>query len=518
MTPLPRSSLPLAITALLAVAVLVYQGPHLRVALEPEDTNHLETPLARAVAGQLEAGPGGLYGPYSGSRPEVLIHAPLYYRLAGLLAWPLVRGLGWSTTAAALAGGRLLALLGLALTLLAAARLARLDGGPRRAALWSGLLIAGAPLVGSLPVTVRADMLGVGLQLLGLALALDWLATPAPERHRVLIGSAVALALAVCVRQNAVVMVGLIGLLVIAAVVRGRAPRRPVLGALGLGLALVLAYYGLEQWVTAGQMLRCVFALPARFGQIAPAGLAHARTVAIEAVSRSVGLLALSLAVLVAGLGRQLRTLDAVLLALVAVEVVLAVALCRNSTGAWVNYYMPAVVLLSIVLGRVLGRWSQGPIALAPLGLIALALLGLVARNADLALDSARNRARSQAELATLLAHPAVVGTPSEQRYFAGDPARNRLAGATELTHDEWLYERFEAVGAAEPRTGWLAGALTTGPVTLVCVPDDGRRGPDDVPGLDRPLDQLGYEPLGVVGGQHLWVRRTVAAPVTPWP
>ncbi len=37
-----------------------------------------------SVARQLVFGPSELYGPFGGSNPLVLIHAPLYYRAAAL--------------------------------------------------------------------------------------------------------------------------------------------------------------------------------------------------------------------------------------------------------------------------------------------------------------------------------------------------------------------------------------------------------------------------------------------------
>src|SRR4051812_49291063 len=112
--PSPSAPGPLRpwITGMLAASAAAYLGYHLAIGLGADDTNHLETPLALAVARQLDDGPGSLYGPFSGSNPLVLIHAPLYYRLAALGAWPLAR-LGVEATAAALISGRLLALLGL---------------------------------------------------------------------------------------------------------------------------------------------------------------------------------------------------------------------------------------------------------------------------------------------------------------------------------------------------------------------------------------------------------------------
>ncbi len=507
--PAPARSgrwLALATTAALTLAVIVYQGPHLRYLFEPDDTNHLETPLARVVAAQLEHGPAGLYGPFSGARPEVLIHAPLDYRLAALIAWPLVR-LGFAPTLAALAGGRLLSLAGLGLALWGAARIVQLDRRSPRAGLWAGLLIAASPLVGSLPVTLRPDLPGLGLQLAGLALVLGWLGKPGPRPNGSLLVGAVSLALSIGMRQNQVVVVGLLAAVLVGAVALRRAPAGPVAAALGLGLGAVLAYYGLEEWLTAGQMHRAVFALPARFGQIAPAGWSHAVTVGVEAASRSIGWVALGLALMVAGPWGRPGRVDGLLAGIAAFEAGLAVVLCRNSTGAWVNYFMPAVVFLSLLLARGLDRVVERPPAPWRLAPLAIALLLIVARDADLARDSALARGQGRAELAEVLAHPALAGTTAEARYFAGDPARNRLAGNPALTHDEWLYSRFEAVDAAEPRRRWLAESLLRGPVRIVLVPDDGRRDPGEVSGLDRPLDVLGYAHAGRAGGMHLWTR-----------
>src|SRR3954449_5616886 len=63
--------------------------PWLFMALERDDVEASESPLVLAVARQITHGPRELYGPYGESNPLVLIHAPLYYRLAGLMAWAL---------------------------------------------------------------------------------------------------------------------------------------------------------------------------------------------------------------------------------------------------------------------------------------------------------------------------------------------------------------------------------------------------------------------------------------------
>ena len=71
----------------------------------------MESPLMLSVARQLVVGPWELYGPFGGSNPLVLIHAPLYYRAAALLAWPMARA-GLHPVDAARLAGRLISALG----------------------------------------------------------------------------------------------------------------------------------------------------------------------------------------------------------------------------------------------------------------------------------------------------------------------------------------------------------------------------------------------------------------------
>src|SRR5690349_18737932 len=92
----PHSALPrrparaALIWGTLALAALAQVGFNAWIGLGPDDSEHLETTRVMAAARQLTDGPSGLYGPYSGANPWVLIQAPLYYRLTGLAAWPLV--------------------------------------------------------------------------------------------------------------------------------------------------------------------------------------------------------------------------------------------------------------------------------------------------------------------------------------------------------------------------------------------------------------------------------------------
>ncbi len=83
-----------------------------------------------AAARQLTHSPWELYGPYDHGHRLVLIHAPLYYRATGLLAWPLYRA-GVDPVLATLAAGRALSVAGLLATLAAVFRLGRLRGRRR---------------------------------------------------------------------------------------------------------------------------------------------------------------------------------------------------------------------------------------------------------------------------------------------------------------------------------------------------------------------------------------------------
>ena len=127
---------PAWMTILPMISAAIMVGFWLMHAAGPEDTEALESPLILSVARQLIVGPGELYGPFGGTNPLVLIHAPLYYRLSAMAAWPWARSGVHPVTAARLAG-RTLSILGLIVTLVAASRLARLGGGSRRAGWWA---------------------------------------------------------------------------------------------------------------------------------------------------------------------------------------------------------------------------------------------------------------------------------------------------------------------------------------------------------------------------------------------
>src|SRR5262249_37894783 len=123
------------ITLVLAVSAFLFGGFRLVMALGAPDTESLESPLMLSVPRPLVAGPWDLYGPFGGQNPLVLIHAPLYSRLAAIAAWPLHMA-GLDPVTAARLAGRSLSLLGLVATLVVLFQLTCIDGAPRRAGWW----------------------------------------------------------------------------------------------------------------------------------------------------------------------------------------------------------------------------------------------------------------------------------------------------------------------------------------------------------------------------------------------
>lgn len=544
------------LVALVGLAAAGYQGYHLAIAFQPDDTNHLETPLALSTARQFIEGPEVLYGPYTARRPLVLVHAPLYYRLTALVAAPRVH-YGRDPVEASLYAGRLLSAMAFWLALVYVYEIATIDGAGLAAGLLSALLVAASAVFGSTPFTVRPDTLGVALQTAGAALVLRLLYSPPalagcsvstalsppdpdhdpepapraldPGREPVartghtptslgrqpepapdsaapcvrpwstLLCAYLAFALAACTKQHDLVAMAVSSLLLAGAWWRGRLRLAPIVVAHILAAAVLAAYYGFEQHLTGGRMFESVFRLPAAFRTVAPAGWDHVGLVFIEVAKRSAGLLALTAVV---GLGVALRLvplrrLDAALALYLVAELAATAILCKGSEGAWVNYAMQAVLWAAILTGRGLGRLAEPAadrraLRLAGLGLALVAALGLIVADARLVLVSYRNRQDDRRAVAELLADPEIARAAPRSLYFVGAPDHNRLYGRRNLAHDEWLYTAFESVGAAELRRDWLERALRSR-VRFVVEPFDARYASGWVPGLAHTLPGLGY-------------------------
>jgi hypothetical protein len=483
---------------------------HLVLAVSGDDTMNLETTLAEVAAGQLIAGPGALYGPYTGANHRVVIQAPLYYRLTGLAAWPFTAA-GLGPGSACLVAGRLISLAAFLACAAAAARLAGLDGAPRRAGPWAVALVAASPIAGPLAVTVRPDMLGVALQTAGVWLVLRAARAETPSA-RGLVPAYAAFGLAACVKQHDVAPA-----LLCSALLAGVAARRPgargaVAAAFLTGLAVVAAVYGAEQAATSGMLWETMVETPARFRRYAMGSWPYVWVVLVGVVFSSSGIFALGLAGAWARLGRwRVGRCGWLLAAGVVVELFLTGLLAYNSTGAWLNYGLQAVVFGSVLAARTLAAAFDGPARawrVVPLALVALAVLADDLRSVA---SDARREVVNVFALRALARELRARGRAPGEIYFVALPQYNRMLGRVELIHDEWLYGMFERVGAAEPRTRWLRPKLTAGPVRTLIVPRNPPfpmpLHPPVVPGLYDPLPKLGYVHVAVVGRFQVWER-----------
>ena len=548
------------VTAVLAASAGVAVAYRVALGLGAEDADAFESSLAMSVARQLTDGPGGLYGPFGARNPLVLIHAPLFYRVAGLAAWPLARA-GLGPFPASLAAGRSLSVLATAAALWMTARLARLDGAPVRTGVWAALVFAASPVLAGFPVAVRPDLLGVALQSAGVLLVLSALRAGKAGGAKVTAAFG-AFGLAVCVKQH-LVAAPLVSLgLLLAGRFRGRVGRGQTERGLALAAAVVAAVYGTEQVLTGGQVWQSAFVAASAVGRVHPAELSNALIVLASIAHRLVGPLALLLAaalvllrtrpgpvrrlawasgtlLLAATLALLLtqfvttqpqygavlmslefaflplaiaagsllvpravsgNRLDAALWLYLVAEAALTTALCFGSTGAWVNYAIQAAVFASVLAARALSRALAAPgprLALAPVG---FALAAVAASAAHDVYDSARSRLYDRAALAEATRR---LGRPAGEYFFVDLPGENRLRGRPELVFDHWLYPVFESLRLAEPRSGWLTRALTDGPVRVVVS----RSPSPNVDGLPRSLPELGYRRAFRAGRFHVWQR-----------
>jgi hypothetical protein len=536
------------ITVVLVVSAALTVGFWLVRGIGEEDTEALESPLMLSVARQLVAGPGELYGPFGGSNPLVLIHAPLYYRAAALLAWPMAAA-GLEPIAAARLAGRAISALGLLATLAAAYRLARLGGAPPRAGWWAVLLIAAAPVLGGQPVAVRPDMAGVALQTLGVLLVVPALEAPRNPGPR-LLGAAAAFALAMCVKQHFVMPATIsMGLLVLGCA-RGRVRCQAIGRGVLVTAAIVTAVYACEGWVTGGRSWQAAFLAAGAVGRVHPADWDHVGVAWVGIIHMSAGLILLLVAagltavMVQPGIGRKvvallgtglvafilvllaLRGVDpspsvaavavvatsaalAVLIPLCAAlgrstflggridarfglylagEAALATALFRLSSGSWSNYAIQAIVFSSIVTARAVARVTDSASSARTLLPVALAVWGVLASASHDVVNVIR---RTRAERAAVEQIATRVGRPRSTWFFSDRPGFNRLGGRTELVYDHWLYPVFERLGLAEPRTLWLGTALASGPVRVVVNPSRAPR----IDGVEPSLYALGYLP-----------------------
>jgi hypothetical protein len=216
---------------------------------------------------------------------------------------------------------------------------------------------------------------------------------------------------------------------------------------------------------------------------------------------------ALALAGLVLGLPRcamHARTLtkgariDAALGAYGAFELILVIVLCRSSSGAWINYGIPAVVFAAALTARSLARATE---LIAPRWRWVLAVASaavLASAFMDVKVEATRRRVE-HAELARMFA---ATGLPRSAFFFADRPGLNRMSGRLDWVYDAWLYPAFESRKLAEPRARWLRRVLgpPAGARAVVLESDSPR-----VDGIPEPLPALGFRLAGRFGPFRVW-------------
>ena len=500
-----RRFLTAVIVGSIAAAALVYAGSVLMLGMRHEDIGRLETPFAFSVAMQVEHGPGLLYGPYERGNHLVIIHAPLYYRLAAIGASFLHR-CGVEPVAASFVAGRLLSLGAMILVLAAATSLSGRDGGSPKAALLTILLIAAAPIPGILSVMVRPDALAVALQTWGVVWVLAALLREAGEpTTRELLLAYTAFALAFCTKQHSLIAPVISSALLAVAVFQRRKRLQPIVLAHLAGLGVVLIDLIGEQLVTGGQMFQSAFVLPGGpFRTILLGSWTHVATTFAIVVKKLIGYIVLAVCCGVIlgpwGGGR----LDRLLLIYTTAEVASQIPLYYYNSGAADNYMFQAVIFASVLMGRSLARRLEEPDG-RTWGLTLAALASLIIANRDFQFVELMWRTRNEDRVALreLLSRPPISSIEKDGIYFVDRPDLNRLHGNRHLVHDEFVYGAFETVGVAEPRSLWLRSALETGAVHFVIVPDDRQT----LSGLKESLPKMGYRAVGRFGVYRLWER-----------
>jgi len=547
------------LTGLLAIAALITLGYWGWRGLKAWDTEAMESPLMMSVARQLVVGPGELYGPFGAGNPLVLIHAPLYYRLAALTAWPLYRA-GFELTEAARIAGRGLSALSLLATLAVAYRLARLGGGSRLAGWWAALLLAASPLLAGQPFAVRPDMLGIALQSAGLYLILSALVGEGRSNSRILWGY-VAFGLALCVKQHLVVEAGICTVFLIWKSRGAGIPISTIARAIAVCALIVTTVYGAEWVITGGEIWNSAFVAARQVGQIYPGGFRHCglilyaitrRETALLALIALTGLTALSFSsgalrktiailgaliyglivanivfnliyhksdleipaygiALTAGLcflGCRLfarewldgHWIDAILWLCLAAELAVTLALAYLSTGSWLNYGIQAVVLGSILTARAGARVveaSPSPWALWPMAIGVLAIVLSSYNNLD---EAEIDRRYNDAAVETMLNN---LKRPANAFFFDESPGFNRISGRLELVYDHWLYRVFESAHLAESRSAWIGQALQSRSLHGVVTSSD----QPVLRGTNISLRSFGFFPRFKVGHFYVWLR-----------
>jgi hypothetical protein len=191
---------------------------------------------------------------------------------------------------------------------------------------------------------------------------------------------------------------------------------------------------------------------------------------------------------------------EGVLWACLIAELGLVALLARTSSGAWINYGIPASVFVAALAGRGLSRAldSAPPAPVLAPGLLA-ALVVLVVSTFGI-WESHSTRVVERAKVETIFEH---FRRPGSEFFFVNRPGLNRIDGRLELVYDDWLYPVFESVGLAEPRPLWLPGKLVAGPCRTIVNGSQGNL----IEGTTVNIRRLGFRPEGKLPPFYVWVR-----------
>ena len=548
------------ITPALFTSAAITIGFWLVAALNESDTEALESPLILSVARQLVRGPAELYGPFGSRNPLVLIHAPLYYRAAGLAAWPIARAGTHPVTSARIAG-RCLSILGLATTLIAAFSLAVLGDGTRQMGYWSIFLIAASPVLAGQPFAVRPDMAGVALQTAGVFLTLSALQGRKKAGLRV-ICAYILFGLAACVKQHLLAAAAVSTTLLLLNSKSRCIPLQIILRGLFIALAIVVSLYGVEWVLTGGRIWDAAFVAAKDVGRVHPGGSAHMLIVFIALLNKNLGLIVLLAAagliglrsshrfgrlvlqltaiglfvtILVAsslhsvwshvGLGVAITFSGCVLLGIVIpscalierstllgnrldvslwiyliMELVLAAVFFYLSTGSWVNYAIQAMIFAAVLTGRAASRVLQAVPTGRPTWITAFPILVILVSACTHTHESFVQTRNERAAADKIFAH---LKLPPSAFFFTERPGLNRVGGRLDLVYDDWLYPVFESRHLAEPRSGWLSQSLKSGSIRGIVA----MSAASQIEGTEIDLRKLGYHPDISVGPFFVWTR-----------
>jgi hypothetical protein len=204
-------------------------------------------------------------------------------------------------------------------------------------------------------------------------------------------------------------------------------------------------------------------------------------------------------------------TLDRLVALLLIAELALAAALCRASTGAWLNYGIPTILMASVLLGRALDRALVQPRLVSPyppprLGWLALAAIAPLVSSVSLIQYVVSQRELERIERNFVLAK---MACPPSEVFFVDRPGANRRNGRLDLVYDHWLYPVFETIHLAEPRSSWLAAKLANGSINLVVNTSDH----DGIDRVTPSLSRLGFVKRIKVGQYFVWERPVYARP-----